>query len=609
MCGIVGYIGKQDGVPFLVEGLKRLEYRGYDSAGLGYVYRGKIEIIKKEGKIAVLESHLPKKFSARLGIAHTRWATHGGVNDINAHPHLSNNGKVALVHNGIIDNYNSLKKSLEKAGYQFHSETDSEVLVNLIEKELNGNPEKAARNALKQVTGTYGIAVIFRDFPDRLICARNGSPLVLGIGHGEMFVASDVNAVLGHTHQAVYLEDGELAVLSHSNYRTTTLENLKVEKEIEEITWEPEEMDKGDFPHFMLKEIHEQPEAVQRAFGGGGRLVPEFGTAKLGGLNMSTQELLAVKQVRIIGMGTAFYAAYIGSYLLEFLARVPAIAENGSELRYRNPIVGDDCLYLAVSQSGETADTIAAVKEIQHRGGRVLGICNVVGSTVARESNGGVYIHAGPEIAVASTKAFTSQITILLLLALLLGRMKHLSLSHGKEIIQEFLNVPERMKQVLEKGKEIREIAEKYKHAEDFIFLGRGINYPVALEGALKLKELSYVHAEGFSGGDMKHGPIALISPKTPSLFVVAKGETHEKMIGNIQEVKARRGKVIVVANYEDPRIEELADDLIIVPETREILSPLLTTLPLQLFAYYMALALERDIDKPRNLAKSVTVE
>jgi glucosamine--fructose-6-phosphate aminotransferase (isomerizing) len=609
MCGIVGYIGKRNGAPYLIEGLKRLEYRGYDSAGIAYLQRSKIKVIKKQGKIANLEKVLPETLSTHVGIAHTRWATHGEVNDINAHPHLSMNAKVAVIHNGIIDNYASIKKSLEKEGYVFQSQTDTEVLANLIEKHLKDNPEQAMQDALHQITGTYGIAVLFKDFPDCLIGARNGSPLVLGLGQEEMFLASDPNAILGHTRQAVYLDDGEIVVLTHNDYKILTLENKEVHKTVEKIEWAAEEMDKGPFQHFMLKEIFEQPEAVQRAYAHGGRLVPGFGTAKLGGLNLSSSELLQVKQIRLIAMGTAYYAAMIGAYLLESLARLPAVAEQGAELRYRNPVVEKDCLYLAVSQSGETIDVLGAMKEIQNRGARVLGICNMVGSTIARESNGGVYIHAGPEIAVASTKAFTSQITILLLLALLLGRMKHLPLSQGKQLIQELVQVPDKMQQILARSAEIRAIALKYKDAKNMLYLGRGINYPVALEGALKLKEISYIHAEGFAAGDIKHGPLALVCAETPSVFILARGETHDKVIANIQEVKARKGRVLVVSNFMDPRLETLADDLILVPETREELSPLLTVIPLQLMAYYIAAALGRDIDQPRNLAKSVTVE
>ncbi len=609
MCGIVGYIGKRNGAPYLIEGLKRLEYRGYDSAGIAYLQRSKIKVIKKQGKIANLEKYLPEALSTHVGIAHTRWATHGEVNDANAHPHLSMNAKVAVIHNGIIDNYVSIKKSLEKEGYVFQSQTDTEVLSNLIEKHLTDNPEQATQNALHQITGTYGIAVLFKDFPDCLIGARNGSPLVLGLGQEEMFLASDPNAILGHTRQAIYLDDGEMVVLTHNDYKILTLENKEVHKAVEKIEWAAAEMDKGSFKHFMLKEIFEQPEAVQRAYAHGGRLVPGFGTAKLGGLNLSSSELLQVKQIRLLAMGTAYYAAMIGAYLLESLARLPAVAEQGAELRYRNPVVEKDCLYLAVSQSGETIDVLGAMKEIQNRGARVLGICNMVGSTIARESNGGVYIHAGPEIAVASTKAFTSQITILLLFALLLGRMKHLPLSQGKELIRELVQVPDKMQQILAKSEEIRSIALKYKDAKNMLYLGRGINYPVALEGALKLKEISYIHAEGFAAGDIKHGPLALVCAETPSVFILARGETHDKVIANIQEVKARKGRVLVVSNFMDPRLETLADDLILVPETREELSPLLTVIPLQLMAYYIAEALGRDIDQPRNLAKSVTVE
>ncbi|RPI77984.1 MAG: glutamine--fructose-6-phosphate transaminase (isomerizing) [Desulfobacteraceae bacterium] len=609
MCGIVGYIGKRNGAPYLIEGLKRLEYRGYDSAGIAYLQRSKIKVIKKQGKIANLEKILPKTLSTHVGIAHTRWATHGEVNDANAHPHLSMNAKVAVIHNGIIDNYAIIKKSLEKEGYVFQSQTDTEVLANLIEKHLTDNPEQATQTALHQITGTYGIAVLFKDFPDCLIGARNGSPLVMGLGQEEMFLASDPNAILGHTRQAIYLDDGEMVVLTHNDYKILTLENKEVHKTVEKIEWAAEEMEKGSFPHFMLKEIFEQPEAVQRAYAHGGRLVPDFGTAKLGGLNLSSSELLQVQQIRLIAMGTAYYASMIGAYLLESLARLPAVAEQGAELRYRNPVVEKDCLYLAVSQSGETIDVLGAMKEIQNRGARVLGICNMVGSTIARESNGGVYIHAGPEIAVASTKAFTSQITILLLLSLLLGRMKHLPLSRGKQLIQELVQVPDKMQQLLAKSEEIRTIALKYKDAKNMLYLGRGINYPVALEGALKLKEISYIHAEGFAAGDIKHGPLALVCEETPSVFILARGETHDKVIANIQEVKARKGRVLVVANFMDSRLETLADDLILVPETKEELSPLLTVIPLQLMAYYIAEALGRDIDQPRNLAKSVTVE
>ena len=611
MCGIVGYVGKKNAIPILMEGLKRLEYRGYDSAGIGYIQKGKMKVIKREGKVALLEEKIPEGLTAETGIAHTRWATHGGVTEANAHPQVGNNGKVAVVHNGIIDNYDFLKKMLIAEGNKFSSETDTEVIAHLIEKNLaQGNdPESAVKKTLTLLEGTYGIAVLFADHPDVLIGARNGSPLVVGVGENEMFLASDVNAIAGYTRQVVYLEDRETVLLKKDFYKTTDVANLVVNKSVEEIEWEYEECQKGEFPHYMLKEIFEQPESLKRAFGSGGRLLPDYGTAKLGGLNMEKREFFDVKRICIMGMGTAYHASMIGSYLLETLARVPSVPEIASELRYRNPIVEKETLYFAVSQSGETADTLSAMREIQNKGGKVLGICNMVGSTIARESNGGVYIHAGPEFSVASTKAFIGQVATFILLSILIGRMRDLSLTKGKELIRELQEIPAKMTQILNYKDKIKQIAEKYKKYNNFIYLGRGINYPVAMEGALKLKEISYVHAEGFSAGDIKHGPIALVSEEVPSLIIAVKGDTYEKVLGNIQEIKARNGKVIILTNYDDGRIGQIADDLILVPETSEIFSPLLTVIPLQLFAYFMADLLGRNVDRPRNLAKSVTVE
>ncbi len=609
MCGIVGYIGERRASPILMEGLKRLEYRGYDSAGVGIVHKKKLDVFKKEGKISELERILPKVIPGKSGIAHTRWATHGLVNDANAHPQVAGVGRTAVVHNGIIDNYAQLKSILEKEGHTFQSDTDTEVIAHLVEKYMNGDMQEAVKKALSLVEGTYGLLVLCSDFPDTIVGARNGSPLVVGVGDREMFIASDVSAIIAHTKQVFYIEDRETVLLRKDSYRTTNAENFVVDKKIEEVEWDLEEIEKGDFKHFMLKEIFEQPESVERSYGGGGRLLPDFGTAKLGGLNIEKKEFFDIDRVAVVGMGTACYASMIGAFLLENLARIPAVAEQASEFRYRNAIVQKNTLYLAVSQSGETADTLAAMREIQHRGGKVLGICNSVGSTIARESDGGVYIHAGPEIAVASTKAFTSQVTIFLLLSLMIGRMRNIPLAAGKQFVDELQGIPEKIRTILELAATIEALAAKYKSYRDFLYLGRGINYPIALEGALKLKEISYVHAEGFSAGDIKHGPIALVNEETPSLFIVVKGETYEKVIGNIEEIKARNGKVIVVTNTNDGRLEKLSDDIVRIPETAEWFSPLLTIVPLQLFAYYMAKMLGRDIDQPRNLAKTVTVE
>ncbi len=611
MCGIVGYIGKRNAVPILIEGIKRLDYRGYDSAGIGCITGGKIKILKKEGRISSLESVIPQKLNSVTGIAHTRWATHGGVSDENAHPHTGDNEKVAIVHNGIIDNYSALKKILLSEGHIFKSETDSEVAAHLAEKYLSetNDPDYAVKKTIGMLEGTYGILFLFIDFPDILIGVRNGSPLVVGIGDGEMFLASDVNAIIGHTKHVIYLGDRETVLLTRKEYRTTNFQNIAVTRPVENIEWEYESADKSGYEDYMLKEIFEQPESISRAFGSGGRLIPDFGTAKLGGLNLEKRDFFDIKRAEVIAMGTAHHAGMIGAMLLESLARMSAKAEIACELRYRNPVVEKDILYFAVSQSGETLDTIASMREIQNKGGRVLGICNMVGSTIARESDGGVYIHAGPEMAVASTKAFTGQVTAFLLIAILIGRMRGLSLAEGKMLVREVQNIPEKIKHILLKCDEIKKIALKYKDANNFFFLGRGINYPVALEGALKLKEISYIHAEGFSAGDMKHGPIALVTESTPVFFIATKGETYDKIIGNMQEIKARKGRVIAVTNYDDGRISNIADNIITIPESREELSPLLTVIPLQLFAYYTAQLLGRNIDRPRNLAKSVTVE
>ncbi len=612
MCGIVGYVGPRKAAEVLLQGLKMLEYRGYDSSGIAYLHRNAIKIYKKEGKIASLESVLPEPVAAHCGIAHTRWATHGKVNDLNSHPHLSQSGKVAIVHNGIIDNYNALKHELQAQGIVFRSETDSEVIAHLVEQYLTatpGEPEEAVRKTLARLVGTYGIVVIFTDFPDLLIGAKNGSPLVVGQGDGEIFLASDPAAFIGYTRNAAFLEDREMVVIRKNEWVTKTLTNEVIAREAEALNWSAEAASMGEFPHYFVKEIFEQPEALRRALGHGGRLLADFGTAKLGGLNLDSRDLLDVRRVVFIGMGSALLASQVGAYLLETLARLPAQAEDSSEFRYRNPIVEKDTLYFAVSQSGETADTILAIQEIQQRGGRVLGIVNAVGSTIARICKGGVYIHAGPEISVTSSKAFLAQMAIMNLLALLFARMHILSLPRGREIIENLSALPELMEIALQQSPHIQNVARKYIAHKNFLFMGRGIQFPIALEGALKLKEISYVHAEGFSSGGLKHGPLALVGPETPCLFLIAEGETFDKVLGNMQEVKARQGKIIAVTNSNDQRVAALADDVIKVPLTEELLAPFLTLIPLQLFAYYTAVELGVDVDRPRNLAKSVTTE
>ncbi len=611
MCGIVGYVGPKNSVPILMEGLKRLEYRGYDSSGIGYVARGKLKVLKKEGHLAELEKILPDGLSSNVGIGHTRWATHGGVSDVNAHPQVGGKGKVAVVHNGIIDNYSQLKKKLIEEGATFSSETDTEVIAQLAAKFLSAglDPEQAVRETLALVQGTYGLVFLFADHPELIIGARNGSPLVVGVGDGEMFLASDANAIVRHTRQVVYMNDGETVTLTRDGFRTRDLRNAEVDKRIERIDWNAEDTGKDGYHDYMLKEIFEQPESVARAFGDGGRLVPEFGNAKLGGLNLERRDFFDIKRVEILAMGTAYHAGLIGAYLLETLARIPARAEIACELRTRNPIVEKETLYFAVSQSGETLDTLMAMREIRNKGGRVMGVINMVGSTIARESDGGVYVHGGPEIAVASTKAFTSQVMSFALIALMFARMRDLSLAEGKALVKEIMTIPQLIRRTLDNAEEIRRIALKYRDAKAFMFLGRGPSYPIALEGALKLKEVAYIFSEGMSAGDVKHGPIALVNKDTPVVMIAVKGDNMDKTIGGMEEIRARKGRVIAVTNSDDERIARIADDVIRVPETREALSPILTVIPLQLLAYYIGVGLEHNVDRPRNLAKSVTVE
>lgn len=607
MCGIIGYCGPRPAARILIEGLKRLEYRGYDSSGISISDGQSLSTYKRTGKIAMLREIVPEDADGLSGIGHTRWATHGSVSDRNSHPHSDQSGKLVLVHNGVIENYQPLKERLEGEGHRFYSETDSEVLAHLIGDLYRGDLEQAVRQALFLLKGTYGIAVMHADEPGKIVGARNGSPLVVGIGDGEMFIASDVTAMLAHTRQVIYLDDGEMVSISAQGFDSFDMNERKLEKEIHEIGWELEQIEKGQFECFMEKEIREQPASIERALRG--RLDLEGATAHLGGLNMSARELLGVDRVGIVAAGTSYYAGMVGAYLLESVARIQAGAELSSELRYRNPIVTPGSLYFTVSQSGETIDTLYALRELRRKGAKVLGVCNVVGSTIPRESDGGVYIHSGPEIAVASTKAFTSQITVFYLFTLLTARMRHLSYEAGLDYLKALQAIPGKINRLLDNTAPLKKLAEKYAHYRNFLFLGRGINYPVALEGALKLKEISYIHAEGYSAAEIKHGPIALINPDTPSLFLVPDDGLREKVITSIKEVKARDGKVIAIAVEGDAAVAELVDDVIYVPKTHELMYPFLMVVPLQLFAYYCARELGRDVDRPRNLAKSVTVE
>lgn len=607
MCGIVGYCGPKNTTPILLDGLKRLEYRGYDSAGIAVQEPNTLRVIKRTGKIQDLRAIVPASLEGHCGIGHTRWATHGGVTDINAHPHTDNTGKIAVVHNGIIENYTALKTSLEKQGIRFVSETDSEVLPHLIAYYYQGDLETAVRQALRQVKGTYGIAVVHSDEPGRIVGARYGSPLVIGVGDCEMLIASDVTAMIAHTKQVVYLEDGELVSMTMDTYTITDLNDQQIDKQVDEILWDLEAIEKEGFACFMEKEIFEQPESIARTLSG--RLDPEYATGKLGGLNMTSRELLGVKRIKIVAAGTSWHAGLVGAYLIETLARIPASAELSSELRYRNSVVEADTIYFAVTQSGETADTLYAMRELQRKGARVLGVCNVVGSTIARESDGGVYTHAGPEIAVASTKAFTSQLAVFYVFALLMARMRDMSVSSGQRFVAELQAIPEKVRQVLKQRDHIQVLAKKYYRARDFLFLGRGLEYPVALEGALKLKEISYIHAEGYSAGEIKHGPIALVNEETPTIFLVPRDSLREKVISNMKEIKARKGPIIAVCTEGDAEVVAIADDIIPVPPADELFYPFILIVPLQLFSYFCALELGRDVDQPRNLAKSVTVE
>jgi len=610
MCGIVGYIGQQNAAGLLVEGLQRMEYRGYDSAGICVVDNGSLFISKKAGRVRELEKTLNlAEIDGTLGIGHTRWATHGEPTDRNAHPHTDHSGRISLVHNGIIENYLTIKKQLEGAGLTFTSDTDSEVLavfIGMLYEKL-GDLELAVQTALNEVEGTFGLVVVSTVEPDLLIAARRGSPMILGVGKNEYIVASDASAIIAHTRSVMYLQENEMAIVRPDGYVTKTISNEQTHGEIEEISFELNQLERGGFPHFMLKEIFEQPTTFRDGFRG--RLQAHDGTVRLGGLSGVHEQLRNARRIIITACGTSWHAALVGEYLIESLARIPVEVEYASEFRYRDPIIEPDDVVVAISQSGETADTLAAIREAKKRGATVLGMVNVVGSTIARETDAGVYLHAGPEIGVASTKAFTSQLCVLVQFALLLGRMRNLGIDEGRKIAQALEALPEQMQQVLQRADEVERIANLYSTVSNSLYLGRGLNFPVALEGALKLKEISYVHAEGYPAAEMKHGPIALIDENMPVVFIAPHDEIYDKVLSGIQEVRARRGKVIAIATDGDTLMQTVADHVIYIPETLPLLTPVLASIPLQLFAYYVAVARGCNVDMPRNLAKSVTVE
>ncbi len=608
MCGIIGYIGMRGATPLLLEGLKRMEYRGYDSAGVAVMNGGGVETRKAAGKISELERALAASpVAGDMGIGHTRWATHGVPNECNAHPHVDCKGDIAVVHNGIIENSGTLKKELIAHGHTFVSDTDTEVIAHLIEEAFDGNLEDAVIEALWQIEGTYGIAVVSSQDKNKIVAARKGSPLLIGLGDGEYYVASDVSAILAQTREVVYLDDGDVAVLTRDGYTILNQRAQQLERGVSKIDWDLDQIERGGFAHFMLKEIFEQPATVENAMRG--RLLPDEGTSKLGGLNMTDEELLKFDNILITACGTSWHSALIGEHMLESLARIPVEVEYASEFRYRNPIVTDKTLCIVISQSGETADTLAAMREAKSRGARTYGIVNVVGSTIARESDGGIYVHAGPEIGVASTKAFTSQVIALLLFTLKLARLRNLSMVDGKEIIEEMQRLPSKIQNILDRAPEIEKIAEEFKNAQNFLYLGRGYSFPTALEGALKLKEISYIHAEGYPAAEMKHGPIALIDEKMPVVFITPHDSVFEKVVSNVQEVKARGGRVIAITTREEEMLAGKLDYEFRIPETKDMLTPVLASVPLQLLAYYIAVKRGANVDQPRNLAKSVTVE
>ena len=611
MCGIVGYVGPEEAGPILLQGLKRLEYRGYDSAGIALLNGSGVQVVKRPGKLSSLEQAVQDAAPAgNCGIAHTRWATHGAPNELNAHPHTSSEGDIALVHNGIIENANDIRTQLSAIGYVFTSETDTEAIVHLIDRLwVEGEPlEDVVAAALRRVEGAYGIAVVSSRDPGKLVIARNGSPLLIGVGkNGETLAGSDAAAVIALTRDVVYLDDGDYAVLDMDGYRIKNLHGAQVNRTRHEVTWNLEAIEKGGYEHFMLKEIFEQPSSLRDVMRG--RLLEEDGDSRLGGIADHQPDLSRVKRVVITACGTSWHAALLGEYMIEELARIPVEVEYASEFRYRNPVLEDGTLVLAISQSGETADTLAALREAKHRGISTMGIVNVVGSTIARETDYGIYLHAGPEIGVASTKAFTSQLVALALVTLNIGRRRHLSVVQGGGIVRALKELPAQVEKVLELDAQIRRLAEAYADARNFLYLGRGLQFPVALEGALKLKEVSYIHAEGYPAAEMKHGPIALIDQDMPVVVLAPRDAVYHKVVSSVEEVKARHGRIIAVVTDEAPELEGKVDHVIRVPQTVALLQPVLTTVPLQLLAYHMAMIRGSDVDQPRNLAKSVTVE
>lgn len=614
MCGIVGYVGNREAEPILVDGLRRLEYRGYDSAGMATLTGRKLHLRKKAGRVGDLSSYLnTQPAPGCIGISHTRWATHGAATDSNAHPHVAGTGEgqVAVVHNGVIENYSILKRQLEAEGIVFQSQTDTEVVAQLIAFHLDGDLVAAVRKVLKLLKGTYGLAVVSPQNPDMIVGARLGSPLVVGIGADENYLASDPSALMGYTQKVVYLQDHQLCVLTSDDFHVYDAEETRVSTSVQSIDWDAGDSDKGGFPHHMLKEIFEQPETIAAAMRG--RLDEADATAHFGGLNLDARQLRRAERIILTACGTSYHAGIVGEYLFEEYARMPVEVEYASEFRYRNPPIDQNTIVIAITQSGETADTLAAMRESKRKGHRSLAICNVVGSTIAREADGGVYLHAGPEVGVASTKAFTSQVTVLAMLALFFGRMRHLSSLQGNRMIEELQALPDAVARALRCNDEVKRIAQKYHTATNMLFMGRQYMYPVALEGALKLKEISYIHAEGYPAAEMKHGPIALVDENTPSIFLTPRGSVFDKVMSNLEEVKARRGPVIAIASEGDPQaadyVSSRADEVIFLPDVPEYLQPIVTAIPLQLFAYHVALLRGCDVDKPRNLAKSVTVE
>jgi glutamine---fructose-6-phosphate transaminase (isomerizing) len=614
MCGIVGYVGPREAEPILIDGLRRLEYRGYDSAGLATLTGDRLHLRKKAGRVGELTSFLAEHPAPGcVGISHTRWATHGAATDGNAHPHVAGSGRnqVAVVHNGVIENYSVLKRQLEAEGITFQSQTDTEVVAQLIACHLDGDLVAAVRKVLKLLKGTYGLAVLSPHQPDVVVGARLGSPLVVGVGEGEHFLASDPSALIGNTQKVVYLQDRELCVLTTDDFHVYDDADTRISATVQSIDWDAGDTDKCGFPHHMLKEIFEQPETVAAAMRG--RLDEADATAHFGGLNLDARQLRQAERILLTACGTSYHAGLVGEYLFEEFARMPVEVEYASEFRYRNPPIDRNTIVIAITQSGETADTLAALRESKRKGHRALAICNVVGSTIAREADGGVYLHAGPEVGVASTKAFTSQVTVLTLLSLFFGRIRHLSSLQGARMIEELQALPDAVARALRCNDEVRRIAEKYQASTNMLFMGRQYMYPVALEGALKLKEISYIHAEGYPAAEMKHGPIALVDAETPSIFLTPRGSVFDKVMSNLEEVKARGGPVVAIASEGDPRaadyVASRADEVIFVPDVPEYLQPVVTAVPLQLFAYHTAVLRGCDVDKPRNLAKSVTVE